>query len=863
MNDPIFNIAVFSHFFKVSNPNPRALAVVFNFCSKYVVESFKPVNKFAKFNKFSKFKEVKQVIFAGRTHNNREFRFHIGQLNEFIGHLTKNHITSDMYSVRRIALYQPQHIDVSLRSQWTLRDYQKPICDFLQGEYIEANNHSKMIALQTGGGKSQPLDAAIMTPSGWSTIGEMQVGSMVCTPCGEVVKINGIYPQGVTDVYKISFSDGRSTECTLDHLWKVYSSSFPVRWKTLPTHELLSILEAGLTDIYIPLIHVYGLDGVSLPLDPYMLGMYLGTGRTRDGRLTFSTADADLIKSIEDKLPSTLTTEQDIESGYKIVINTRNPQESNIYIEILDELILTNVKTHLKFIPEIYFNGSVSQRLDLVQGMMDTNGYVSSNNTCHYKAHSKKLAKDFQRLIWSLGGVASITYRKYVAGNTSNNRVYQVNVWYKSPHMLFKLERKIAKILSQGQGLDFLKLKVKSIEFIGQKETQCIALNNSENLYITDDYIVTHNTMVALATTAKIQTRTAIVLLPGYIDQWAQEIHLKLDVGVDEIVTVKGSSQLKSILSLAANGQLDSKFIVISLRTIQNLFKMYEETNGEAMEENGYDCSPEDLFKILGVGTVIIDEVHMHLHSVFKTLLYTHVPKLIALSATLLSDDPFINKMQYLMFPSHVRYDKVAVNKYIKCYSMSYEFRGYEDLDIKTSEFNSTSYSHNVFERSILKRRILSQRYGEFIYGLVELIYMKDYVPGDKCAVYVSSVAMATFITLCLKEYYPELDVKRYCEQDPYTNVMDSDIRVTTLLSAGTALDIKGLTSVIMTTSVLSPVSNLQVLGRLREIPERDVRFLYVYCSQIPKQVMYHRRKKELFSTKVISHKEWKCRNQV
>ena len=93
-------------------------------------------------------------------------------------------------------------------------------------------------------------------------------------------------------------------------------------------------------------------------------------------------------------------------------------------------------------------------------------------------------------------------------------------------------------------------------------------------------------------------------------------------------------------------------------------------------------------------------------------------------------------------------------------------------------------------------------------------------------------------------------------EDDPYENAIEADIRVSTVLSGGTAIDIPNLRTALMTNSIQSPVSNLQALGRLRQLKDRDVTFSYMVNFHIPKQVDYHNRKKELFADRAVSFKE-------
>ena len=362
--------------------------------------------------------------------------------------------------------------------------------------------------------------------------------------------------------------------------------------------------------------------------------------------------------------------------------------------------------------------------------------------------------------------------------------------------------------------------------------------------------------MVSITSACTIGYRVLVLVLPTYLEKWQQEIEEKLTIDSKDIVILQGSSNLKSAINLANDGNLNAKFIIVSLRTIQNFFKQYEEFPDD-LEENGYFCHPEQFCQTLGIGTVIIDEVHQHLHAVYKFLVYTHVPKVIALSATLTSDDYFIKKMQHTMFPRETRYDNLDVNKYIKCYSVGYQFDNFQNRHIRVSEYGSNTYSHTAFEKSVMKNYKALENYVKMIDYLIRIGYIEHYQSGDKLIIFVGTIALATHLTNVLRVIYPDLDVRRYVENDPFENVIDADIRVTTVLSAGTAVDIPGLVCTIMTNNLKSSVSNLQSVGRLREIKGRDTKFYYIYCHQIPKHVEYNKHRIKLFQTVVASVKQF------
>lgn len=724
----IFRVTIYSHYFKVDQLQPRAHGCIMNFCKKYAIKQWIKERGKA-FLKITK-------VFATKTKNNREFRFHIGQYEDFLRALKDDYITESMYIVESVPLYEPSMIDIKVQPQWVLREHQLQAQAFIL-EHSQDDNRSRLVAMQTGSGKLQPLDAKIKVPNGWSTMGEMHVGTEVIAKDGSITKVTGVYPQGVTSVFRVTFGDDRSTECGLDHLWKVYIDT---KETIITTQDIESLLVSN--KLYIDLCDSEQNADIELPIDPYTLGKYID-------------------------------------------------QYNNT-------------------IPKEYFNGSTQQRSALLKGLTsDAPLYVTLN---------EQLALDVQYLVRSLGGIAQIVINKLE---------YIIYIEYSS------------------------KLRIESVEPIGYDETQCISIDHPEQLYITDDFIVTHNTVTALITTSKLHHRTMIMVLSGYVDKWIADVEKTIDIDPGDIIVIQGSQSLKNL----TYSEPSAKFIIVSLNTIKNYFKAYEEHPTD-MEALGYAYPPEELCERLDIGNIIIDEVHQHLHAVYKLLTYTHVPKVIALSATLISDDPIIKIVQQRMFPKEIRFDKIKFDQYIHCYSMSYFFNDMNKEKIRTTEFGSKNYSHNAFEKSLMRRHNVLMNYYKMIDNMIRLGYLEQYQRGDKLAIYVSSIAMAESLTNWLKQKYPDLDIRRYVEQDPYENVIDADIRVTTVLSAGTAIDIPNLTTVIMTINMKSSVFNLQTLGRLRKIEGRDVKFYYIFNQQIPKHHEYHKHRMEIFSDRVESIKE-------
>ena len=775
--EKLLGIKVYSHFFKVTNPTPRVISLIMRFCGRYV-----QVTQAREKDKNSK--PMPYKVFAARIKDNSEFRFHIGQLKDFLTMLKMDHITEDLYSLEYEPMYEPYPTKFKLNDGWVLKDFQEEVKKFILADADE-DNHSRMVCLPTGQGKAQSLDAFIQVPDGWKMMRDIQIDDEVVTKDGSVTKVTGVFPQGLRQMYSISFQDGRDVECDGDHLWRVFRHNGRPIWKVMTTRELNRLMTTSDIRCYIDLVDPYDAECTNLDEDPYELGCRLDQNK----------------HNVSSTIPST------------------------------------------------YLKASTKQRIALLNGIMDCGGNINVNGVISYLCKVHRLAIDIQYLVRSLGGIASIT-------EAGDGDLYRIIIRTKNmANIFFKPKRRIRTNGHSKINKD-LKLRVVSINKTTMKEAQCISIDHPDKLYVTDHFIVTHNTVTSLASVAELNHRTAIVILPAYIDKWGSDVTTTLNIKAKEIMMVRGSQQLKGIIDLAKEGQLTSKVIIISIRTIQNFYKSYELVQNGIFEE-GYGCLPEDLFKVLQVGNIIIDEAHMHLYAVFKTLIYTHVPKVIGLSATLMSNDPFIRNVQHMMFPKEIRFDKIKMDQYIRVFSLAYQFRDFRAARIRTSEYGSNNYSHIAFEKSILKSRALTEGYLKLIEYLVNIGYVENFQPNDKLAIYASSIAMCDAILHYMKFKYPHYDIRRYVESDPYENVIDAQIRVSTILSSGTAIDIPDLRTVIMTTNISSPVANLQTLGRLRKLKDRDVKFYYIYCDQIRKQVQYHNEKKQLFDDRVSSIKEF------
>ena len=355
----------------------------------------------------------------------------------------------------------------------------------------------------------------------------------------------------------------------------------------------------------------------------------------------------------------------------------------------------------------------------------------------------------------------------------------------------------------------------------------------------------------------RIGKRAVLVIKGMYVEKWLIDLNKTYVLNDGDLMVVRGSRDLRALIDLAIEGTLRAKFIIVTSRTIYSYLKLYE-AEKKGILDQGYGCVPEDLYDVLGAGVRIMDEVHQEFHGNFKQDLYTNIEKTISLSATLKSDDKFVTKMYEVMFPIDQRFNDVEYDKYIGVKAFYYRF---DDPSRVRWIGKQGSYSQVMFEQSILmtRNKRIKIAYFEMITDMVENAFIDNYEKGQKLLIFAGSVNMCTELSNHLQKVFSDKKVSRYISDDDYSNLIDSDIMVSTIKSAGTAVDIPNLTAIIMTDGLSSIQANEQAKGRLRKIkdwPELTPVFFYLVCRDINQHITYHEKKKEDFHGRVLYHKE-------
>lgn len=846
-----FKVDVYSHFFKLSLCSPRGREVVTQFAKNYIQMGLVRVGR--------KYVRAPLKVFGARVRDGSEFRFHINQYDAFVAHLNNISILPEFYQV---TIHEPpkgEPVDISVLPGWTLRDYQEPIAEYLLSPLP---NTRKLVEIQPGKGKLQRLNARIKVPGGWSTMGQMYVGKKITSVNGGTQTVTGVYPHGMKQQYAVTFADGRSTEAGAEHLWKIYyhNTTKARQWRVVDTLELKRLLSLSNPRIFVPLIQSEQGPDLDLPIDPYLLGVILGDGGISQGNVNVTKGDQQLFDNIEPLLPAGMKMVR-VDHKTQRLVSVSGIRGANVLKNALGDFGLMGKTSNLKWIPEVYLHGSHQQRLALVQGLLDTDGTVQKSGSVSYNSTSFRMATQVQYLIRSLGGMANLVNRQTYYTHNGEKKAglpsYDVDIRYPRPSELFRLDAKRNRTNDNNQYAATMKLRVVSVEPTEMAESQCISVSDEEKLYVTDDFIVTHNTFLAANRAAATKARVVVILKPQYMEKWASDFEKICGIPKKETLLINGSAALMNLIATAKSGQLKARVVIISNRTLQNWFTLYER-KGDYSLTQGYDCYPEELLPILGAGVRIIDEVHQDYHLNFKMDLYCHCPLTISLSATLINDDPFLSRMYEVGYPKDHRYAGLAYDRYIESTALFYSVKR-PDL-LKTSEWGSSTYSHHAFEQSIIKYPLLLQGYMNLIDVAIHDHYLKDYKQGNRLLVYCASIDLCTLVAQYLKKTYAGKDVRRYVEDDPYENLLDAEITVSTLQSAGTGHDIDQLSTVILTTAVSSSASNIQGFGRLRNLPvtnpekyaDMKLRFVYFVCTDVSKHVDYHLKKKELLLTRAL-----------
>jgi superfamily II DNA or RNA helicase len=465
-----------------------------------------------------------------------------------------------------------------------LRTYQQQAVEAVENAWA-AGMLRPAAVLATGLGKAQPVDELVLTPDGWTKIGDLRVGDFVIGASGQPTMVEGVYPQGLRPIRHVTFSDGASVRCDADHLWAVRTRSDKNRgkdYRILRTDDL----SKGKQPWYIPLVAPVEMRAVGLPLDPYLMGVLLGDGGlSLDGQVMVTCRDdtAALLPALLPE-PCRLVRVADAGNGAATWrISGLVGAAANPATRALRSFGLMGKTAHGKFIPFPYLLGSPAQRLALLQGLCDTDGHVApGSGWVEYVTVSEQLAQGVLELVRSLGGLTRIRTKRTTwthNGEKKQGTAFRLNIRMPRGQVPVRVPRKRDVFHSNEKYMPTR--RIVSVEDEGEQQAVCIRVAAPDHLYVTKDHVVTHNTVIFshIARRAAEAGRGRVIVLV-HRDELAQQARAKLRAVMPGVPIG---------LVKAEHREVEAPVVVGSVQTLARAARRGELT---------------------GVGLVIVDECH-------------------------------------------------------------------------------------------------------------------------------------------------------------------------------------------------------------------------------------------------------------
>lgn len=432
-----------------------------------------------------------------------------------------------------LALYVSDSIDNGVKNMRKNLEFRYGNSEFLKHYVPEAkftdirwefkNVDGHLLIVKGYGAQALPLNTTLFTDTGTTTMGECSVGDLIMGADGQLVKITEKSEVFDRPIYRLHLQDGRLLDVSEDHINSVVINTNPNNALRLENKNL-TILEL----LQLPLFHrkksVNSRTGVAytsskhlvfiqncepleysekeFPLDPYTVGLLLGDGSCKkDGSV--------VLHAHKDDMPHYLSLVPYRTGSH--YLDKRNGTVLSVSFLGLSQTIrdLGMVKhCNYKEIPVCYLYGSVSQRLALLQGLIDTDGSVTPTGRIAYTSNSRKLTDGLAALVRSLGGTA------YVSDVVdASHRSGYSKVEFTLPMQCASLPRKVARLCKRPKYTG--RVGVLKIELVKQVPSQCIAVDNADRQYIAGEYVRTHNTGVRGA--KELGTRPQLAILDDLV----------------------------------------------------------------------------------------------------------------------------------------------------------------------------------------------------------------------------------------------------------------------------------------------------------------------------------------------------------
>ena len=394
----------------------------------------------------------------------------------------------------------------------------------LANSLLDRDMHLVTAIGSAGSGKALVNGSPVLTEKGYVKIETLCVGDKVFGTDGKLHNVVGVFPQGKKRVYEVHFTDGTTVKCNDEHLWTYQTRQMrnagkrrnKEYWKTATLRELIDTVpiiidkeEIGKgkfkgieRNIYLPIAKSLQFEERELTIPPYTMGAMIGDGCMTQGISTFSSEDVDVLEKINGELANLNCCLRQISKyDYRIVKLDDGLSKYNLFDNIAEHLGMRGKHSWEKSIPEDYLFNTIENRLELLKGLIDTDGSIEHGGMYHFHTTSEKLKDQVKFLAESLGCVVSwkerITHYEYNGEKKEGRKSYALNIKYGEIEKLhFSEKREKQWSPCRWKARRTIENIIETDEY---EEMTCISIDSDDHLFLTDSCIPTHNTILAIA----------------------------------------------------------------------------------------------------------------------------------------------------------------------------------------------------------------------------------------------------------------------------------------------------------------------------------------------------------------------------
>lgn len=681
---------------------------------------------------------------------------------------------------------------------------QVDVINFIAGEHDFADNINDprlFVVKKPGFGKMQPFFTKIATPDGYVKMADIRPGSIVFDENGNECKVLKIFDHGPQKVYQIKFSDGRMTYCGDEHLWRVKEDG---EWHTKPLYEIRNSYMSYMTRCKyryeIPKNGFIKYPWRFSKVDPFTYGICVGLANHNKKHLTF---DVEYYQ---------------LEKVRSIVMDICNINDWEYRFENNSFEFLDKTMRWIKH-DEIFYNGTyyipknmkyASTRLSLLGGILESMVWV--NNARVISSNQLELLNDIIDIFRSCGCYAKLKISKY-----SNIASIEFGL---SQTVLCETCEECRKYFKRWWNTYTKRNKepiyIKDVKELGTYQCRCIQVDNPEHLYLTDDYVVTHNTYCTGYGIGLYKKKALIIMHRDNLRaQWNESLYMMNGFDHARVHEIDTTQELYNI----AHGDYDNDY---------DIYLITHATFRAGLKRIGDIKIAQNICKNLGIGVKVIDEAHLEFKDILLLDIVCNVKRNIYLTATPGRSQREENAIYWKVFNSATFYapstelNNNAPNKW---------------MDYVTVRMSSDC-KPNIYRYQVTRGKGMSAvSYGKWViaydkkkrhFKCCKDIIMEcfDRDPNAKVLVLIPLINLCESLMDFLIEELDKEDKFKYALSIRTINSNNSkgdnayskkaDVIISTLGSMGVGTDVKGLTDIINMTPYCSKLTAEQSLGRVR-----------------------------------------------